>query len=152
MTFVFWWPVLYGLVLLGVLALWGKTEHRSQKTEVGNQKSENRGQKNPVTALRSAVSDLRGARRIRASGRDAREITSIRREASLFDWGPGSALGRALSTGPKPRAPRPHFFLSRYGVRRTPVPGGGTPGAHARCLPAGRRDRVTEAMWRETPS
>ena len=152
MTFVFWWPVLYGLVLLAVLVLWVKTDNRNQKTGVRNQKSENRGQKNPVTALRSAVSDLRGARRIRASGRDAREITSIRREASLFDWGPGSALRRALSRGPKPRAPRPHFFLSRYGVRRTPAPGGGTPGAHAPCLPAGRRDRVAEAIRRATPS
>ena len=136
MTFVFWWPVLYGLVLLAVLVLWVKTDNRNQKTGIRNQKSENRGQKNPV----------------RASGRDAREITSIRREASLFDWGPGSALRQALSRGPKPRAPRPHFFLSRYGVRRTPVPGGGTPGAHAPCLPAGWRDRVAEAMWRTTLS
>ncbi len=119
MTFVFWWPVLYGLVLLAVLVLWVKTDNRNQRTGVRNQKSENRGQKNPV----------------RASGRDAREITSIRREAALFDWGPG----------------RP-FFLSRYGVRRTPVQGRGTPGAHAQCLPAGRRDIVAEAMWRATPS
>ncbi len=56
MTFVFWWPVFYGLVLLGVLVLWVKTDNRNQKTGVRNQKSENRGQKNPVTALRSAVS------------------------------------------------------------------------------------------------
>ena len=84
MTFVFWWPILYGLVLLGVLVLWVKTDNRNQKTEVR-----------------------------------------------------------------KARAP---FFLSRYGIRRTPVPGGGTPGAHAQCLPAGRRDRVAEAMWRATLS
>ncbi len=56
MTFVFWWPVFYGLVLLGVLVLWVKTDNRNQKTGVRNQKPENRGQKNPVTALRSAVS------------------------------------------------------------------------------------------------
>ncbi len=152
MTFVFWWPVLYGLVLVGILVLWVKTDNRKQRTGVSDQKSENRGQKNPVTSLRSAVSDLRGARRIRASGRDARETTSVRRVASLFDLGPGSAPRRALSRGPKPRTPRSHFFLSRHGVRRTPVAGGGTPGAHAQCLPAGRRDRVAEAMWRATPS
>ncbi len=56
MTFVFWWPVLYGLVLLGVLVLWVKTDNRNQKTGVSDRKSENRGQKNPGTALRSAVS------------------------------------------------------------------------------------------------
>ena len=56
MTFVFWWPVLYGLVLLGILVLWVKTDNRKQRTGVSDQKSENRGQKNPVTALRSAVS------------------------------------------------------------------------------------------------
>lgn len=134
MTFVFWWPVLYGFVLLGILVLWARTDDRNQRTGVGK--------------TRPLPSDFRGARRIRASGREAREITSIRREASLFDWGPGSALRRALSTGPKPRAPRPRFFLSRYGVRRPPVAGGGTPGAHARCLPAGRRDRAAEATWR----
>ena len=118
MTFVFWWPVWYGLVLLGVLVLWVKTDNRNQKTGVRNQKSETRGQKNPVTTLRSAVSDLRGARRIRASGRDVREITPSRREASLFDWGPGSALRRALAMGPKPRAPRSQLF---------PVPSWGPP-------------------------
>ena len=136
MTFVFWWPVLYGLVLLEVLVLWVKTDDRNQKTGIRNQKSENSGQKIPV----------------RASGGNAREITSIRREASLFDGGPGSALRRALSRGPKPWAPRSRFCLPRHGVRRTPVAGGGTPGAHAPCLPAGRRDRVAEAMWRATPS
>jgi len=56
MTFVFWWPVWYGLVLLGVLVLWVKTDNRNQKTGVRNQKSETRGQKYPVTTLRSAVS------------------------------------------------------------------------------------------------
>lgn len=136
MTFVFWWPVLYGLVLLAVLVLWVKTDDRNQKSGIRNQKSENRGRKSPV----------------RASGRDAREITSIRREASLCDWRLGSAPRWVHSRDPKPRAPRPPFFLSRYGVRRTPVQGGGTPGAHAPCLPAGRRDRVAEAMWRATPS
>lgn len=136
MTFVFWWSVLYGLVLLAVLVLWVKTDDRNQKSGIRNQKSENRGRKIPV----------------RASGRDAREIASIRRDASLFDWGPGSALWRARSRGPTPRAPRPPFFPPRHGVRRTPVQGGGTPGAHAPCLPAGRRDRVAEAMWRATAS
>ncbi len=138
MTFVFWWPVLYGLVLLGVLVLWVKTDNRNRRTE--------------VRKTRPLTSDFCSARRIRTSGRDARETTSIRREASLFDGGPGSALRRALSRGPKPRASRPHFFPSRHGVRRTPVSGGGTPGAHAQCLPAGRRDRVAEAMWRATLS
>ncbi len=56
MTFVFWWPVFYGLVLLAVLVLWVKTDNRNQRTGIRNQKSENRGRKNPVTALRSAVS------------------------------------------------------------------------------------------------
>ena len=69
MTFVFWWPVLYGLVLLEVLVLWVKTDDRNQKTGIRNQKSENSGQKIPV----------------RASGGNAREITSIRREASLLN-------------------------------------------------------------------
>ena len=145
MTFVFWWPVLYGLVLLAVLVLWVKTDDRNQRTGIRNQKSENRGRKIPAT-------DLRGARRVRASGRDAREIASIKRDASLFDWGLGSALWRARSRGPKPRVPRPPFFPSRHGVRRTPVQGGGTPGAYAPCLPPGRRDRVAEAMWRATAS
>ncbi len=116
------------------------------------QKAERRDQRTDNSDLRPLTSDFRGARPVRASGRDARETTSIRREASLFNWGPGSAPRRALSRGPKPRALRPHFFLSRHGVRRTPVAGGGTPGAHAPCLPAGRRDRVAEAMWRATLS
>ena len=34
MTFVFWWPVLYGLVLLGILVLWVKTDNRNQRTEI----------------------------------------------------------------------------------------------------------------------
>ncbi len=39
MTFVFWWPVLYGLVLLGVLVLWVKTDNRKQRPEVGKTRS-----------------------------------------------------------------------------------------------------------------
>ncbi len=39
MTFVFWWPILYGLVLLGVLVLWVKTDNRKQRPEVGKTRS-----------------------------------------------------------------------------------------------------------------
>ncbi len=39
MTFVFWWPVLYGLVLLGILVLWVKTDNRNQRTEIRKTRS-----------------------------------------------------------------------------------------------------------------
>ena len=39
MTFAIWWPVLYGLVLLGVLVLWVKTDNRNQKTGVRKTRS-----------------------------------------------------------------------------------------------------------------
>ncbi len=39
MTFAIWWPVLYGLVLLGVLVLWVKTDNRKQRPEVGKTRS-----------------------------------------------------------------------------------------------------------------
>ncbi len=74
MTFVFWWPVLYGLVLLGVVVLWVKTDDRNQKTGVRNRKSENRGRKTPG-------SDLGGARRI-AEAHSIEEVARI-----LRTWG-----------------------------------------------------------------
>ncbi len=39
MSFVFWSPVLYALVLLGILVLWVKTDNRNQKTEVRKTRS-----------------------------------------------------------------------------------------------------------------
>ncbi len=54
MTFVFWWPVLYGLVLLGILVLWVKTDNKNQKTEVGKTRSS-------LSVLRSLISAAHAA-------------------------------------------------------------------------------------------
>ncbi len=54
MTFVFWWPVLYGLVLLGILVLWVKTDNRKQKTQVGKTRS-------LLSVLRSLISAAHAA-------------------------------------------------------------------------------------------
>ncbi len=54
MTFVFWWPGLYGLVLLGVLMLWVKTDNRNQRTEVRQNRS-------LLSVLRSLISAAHAA-------------------------------------------------------------------------------------------
>ncbi len=54
MTFVFSWPVLYGLVLLGVLMLWVKTDNRNQRTEVRQNRS-------LLSVLRSLISAAHAA-------------------------------------------------------------------------------------------
>ena len=54
MTFVFWWPVLYGLVLLGVLVPWVKTENRNQRTGIRKTRS-------LISVLRSLISAAHAA-------------------------------------------------------------------------------------------
>ncbi len=54
MTFVFLWPVWYGLVLLGVLMLWVKTGNRNQRTEVRKTRS-------LLSVLRSLISAAHAA-------------------------------------------------------------------------------------------
>ncbi len=54
MTFVFWWPVLYCLVLLGILVLWVKTDNSKQRPEVGKTRS-------LLSVLRSLISAAHAA-------------------------------------------------------------------------------------------